>query len=473
MGKMNKQQQFNNNKSALRKLESIIEVAILTYLYYLAWSLFYRTQMAPYLGMGKWVLLGIYVVITLALLAVIDGLKFGHQKLSTVIISQVIALFISNLITYFQLCLMANHMLYIAPMLVLYIAEIIIDVVCSYLFTRIYHTFNVPQQMLMIYGNEDALTLKFKMDERQEKYRVTDVMSCFEDADKIRAEIYKHDSVIINDVPSGKRNSILKFCYEHGIRTYMAPKISDIIVRGAEEINLFDTPLLLSRGRGLSPTHRFVKRLLDIVLCSIAMIPFSIIWAIVAIAIKAEDGGPLFYRQTRITRFGREFEIIKFRSMIVDAEKGGYDMSMRATGEDPRITKVGKVIRKYRIDELPQILNILKGDMSIVGPRPERVENYEEYLKDIPEFALRNKVRAGLTGYAQVYGRYNTTAYDKLKMDLTYIENYSLILDVKLVFMTLQVMFKSEATEGFEKQEEMEERKRELISKKKANKASQ
>ena len=169
----------------------------------------------------------------------------------------------------------------------------------------------------------------------------------------------------------------------------------------------------------------------------------------VAIAIKLEDRGPVFYRQERVTKDGRLFSILKFRSMIVDAEKDGQ--SIPAAEDDPRITKVGKVIRAMRVDELPQILNILRGDMSIVGPRPERTEHVEKYSKEIPEFEYRLKVKGGLTGYAQIYGKYNTNAYDKLRMDLMYIENYSILLDIKLILMTVQTMFKKESTEGFDR----------------------
>ena len=177
---------------------------------------------------------------------------------------------------------------------------------------------------------------------------------------------------------------------------------------------------------------------------------------VTALAIKLEDGGPVFYKQRRVTRGGEQFDILKFRSMIVDAEKGGYTLSMRAGERDPRITKVGHFIRATRIDELPQLLNILKGEMSIVGPRPERVENVEAYSREMPEWHYREKVKAGLTGYAQVYGKYNTSAYDKLRLDLMYIENYSLMLDIKLIFMTVRILFSKEATEGFETEAEME-----------------
>ena len=267
--------------------------------------------------------------------------------------------------------------------------------------------------------------------------------------------------MILSDVPAPERNDILKFCYRYRIRTYVSPKLTDIMIRGAKNISLFDTPLLLVKGNGLTPAQRVGKRMMDLILCAIAMIPAAPIMAVIALAIKLEDGGPVFYRQKRLTRNGVEFDILKFRSMIVDAEK--YDGAVLATEKDPRITRVGRCIRPLRLDELPQLLNILKGDMSIVGPRPERKVIADEYYKDIPEFAYRLKVRGGLTGYAQIYGKYNTSPYDKLRLDLMYIENYSLLLDVKLILRTLRILFSRESTEGIDVAEENQRKAEALL----------
>ena len=314
----------------------------------------------------------------------------------------------------------------------------------------------------MIYGSENAVYLKFKMDTRRDKYHITKLISVDEGVEAICRQLDAYDAVIINDVGAEVRNDILKYCYEHRIRAYVSPKVTDIVIRGATEICLFDTPLLLVRGRGLTVTQKVIKRALDILLSVIAMIVASPIMLLVALAIKCEDGGPVFYRQDRVTLNGKVFSILKFRSMIVNAEKDGK--SQPATGRDPRITKVGNIIRATRIDELPQILNILKGDMSIVGPRPERVEHVEKYTRELPEFTYRLKVKGGLTGYAQIYGKYNTSAYDKLRLDLMYIENYSILLDIKLILLTIRIILKKESTEGFEKQEELERKKNEMLN---------
>ena len=257
--------------------------------------------------------------------------------------------------------------------------------------------------------------------------------------------IRKYNAVVLCDLPAQARNQIMKFCYQESIRTYVTPKISDIIFRGADDIHLFDTPLLLSRNQGLSIDQRIIKRTCDIVLSLIGIVIASPFMLIIALAVKLYDGGPVLYKQERLTRDGRPFMIYKFRSMSMDSEKSGARLAAKG---DKRVTPVGRVIRNIHFDELPQLFNILKGDMSMVGPRPERQVIADQYAEEIPEFVLRTKVKAGLTGYAQVYGKYNTTPYDKLKFDITYIENYSLWLDVKIMLLTFKILFQKENTEG-------------------------
>lgn len=355
-------------KGVIRKIESLIELFVLCLVYYIIWKLNYRGNTNPlFSGNGKYVLVLVYGFLMLILFYMCDGFKYGHRKLSEVVVSQWISIVLVNFVTYFQLCLIGNQMLNVLPILALTGIDACLTIAMPYIFSAIYHHMYVPKDMLMIYGNEKAADLKFKMDERPDKYVITKVFSYEIGYDVIRNEIKKHDAVIINDVPAEVRNDILKYCYKHEVRTYVVPKISDIIQRGGEEINLFDTPLYLIRGRGLNPAQMFIKRAFDILLCLIALIPGLPIMAVVAIAIKCEDQGPVFYRQARVTKGGRVFNILKFRSMVVDAEKDGKPHP--ATENDPRITKVGKIIRATRIDELPQILNILKSDMSWVGAK--------------------------------------------------------------------------------------------------------
>ena len=459
-------------KSLIRGAEGIAEILLLTILYYTIWRNGYDPEYFPsYFGYGKYVLSGVYALIVCVLFFTFDGFKFGYLRLTDVLISQWIALFITNFITYWQLCLIANVTITPVPMLVLMVVDAIVSLVCALCYTRVYHHMYVPKKMLMVFGRDDAITLKFKMDMRSDKYHIEKLVHESAGAESICKIIEEYDAVILSDVTAEVRNDILKYCYQNEIRTYIAPKISDIVIRGGESISLFDTPLLLVKGKGLSPVQKFFKRMMDIVICLVALVVALPIMLVVAAAIKLEDGGPVFFTQKRATLGGREFDILKFRSMIVDAEKEGK--SIPATGHDPRITKVGRVIRATRIDELPQILNILKGDMSVVGPRPERLEHVQKYSEDLPEFAYRLKVKGGLTGYAQIYGKYNTSAYDKLRLDLMYIANYSLLLDIKLILLTIRVMLQKESTEGFEKLEEFEKMKQEALRQVSENKNSE
>ena len=440
---------FKGSKNMIRGIEGLLEVAVLSLLYYFVWRYGYESADFPlYLGYGKFVLMGVYALLIANLFKSFDSFQFGYLGVTDIVISQGIALMITNVITYFQLCLIANEIISAWPMLVLLAVQCVVAVVLPYFYSVIYHRLYSVHRMIMVYDKETAVTLKLKMESRPDKYRIHKMISIDEGLEAVCREVSQYDTVILNDLPARIRNDILKYCYDNGIRTYVTPKLSDIIVRGAEEICLFDTPLLLVRGTGLTLIQRMLKRIMDIVLCLLAMVIALPVMLIVALAIKLDDGGPVFYKQKRATQDGKTFEILKFRSMIEDAEKLG--ISQPATDNDPRITRVGKIIRATRLDELPQILNILKGDMSVVGPRPERLEHVEKYSQEIPEFKYRLKVKGGLTGYAQIYGKYNTTAYDKLRLDLMYIENYSILLDIKLILMTVRIIFKKESTEGFD-----------------------
>ena len=454
---MNKRELFDDIKHTLRVAEAILEVLVLTVAYYLVWRLCYPDGLFPaFLGNGKYVLASVYALLIAGFFYMSDCFKFGHLKLTDVVLSQWISLCLVDFITYFQLCLIANVMISAWPMLVLLVISLCLSFVCAWVFTAIYHRHFVPRNMLLIYGTQDALNIKFKMEARKDKYAVTRVISIERPLEEIIARIQEHDAVLINDIPAQQRNDIMKYCYANGIRTYAVPKISDIIMNGSKEINLFDTPLRLIKGGKLTLTQRFMKRALDIAFSLLAILLFSPLMLVIAAAIKLEDGGPVLYKQKRVTRDGKVFDILKFRSMIVNAEKEGQVIP--AVGNDPRITKVGSVIRKIRMDEIMQLFNILKGDMSVVGPRPERVEHVEKYSAEVPEWHFREKVKGGLTGYAQIFGKYNTSPYDKLRLDLMYIENYSFRFDLKLIIMTIRVLFSRESTEGFETQKAMDEK---------------
>ena len=450
---------YEDTKGFVRAAETLVEVLILTVMYYITWQKGY--DFAYFVYMGKYVLMGVYAVLLYVFFQNLDCIMFGQLQRLDLIIGQTIALCLTNGLTWLQLCLIANAVISPVPMLVLLGLQILVAVILVYAYTGLYYKLYAPHDMLLIYGNKRGVGLKIKMDARRDKYNVSKLICVDAGFEAICQEIRKHEAVILTDVPAQVRNDILKYCYQHRVRTYVAPKLTDIMIRGARQNNLFDTPLMLVKGTGLTPMQRVVKRTMDIVLSAAALLILAIPMAAVAIAIKLEDGGPVFYKQKRMTRNGREFEILKFRSMIVDAEK--YAGAVLATEDDPRITKTGKFIRATRLDEIPQIINILKGDMSIVGPRPERKVLADEYCKEIPEFAYRLKVRGGLTGYAQIYGKYNTSAYDKLRLDLMYIENYSLMLDIKLIILTFRIIFSKDSTEGIDVAQENQKLADELL----------
>lgn len=452
----------NDTKSTVRFIESAIEVIVLSVVYYFLWRYAYDGEEFPdYFGKGKYVLMGVYALLSWLFIKNSDGFQFGNLKGSDLSIAQWIGLLIVNVITYFQLCLIGNKMINPLPMIILMVIDVVLSVIFVFIYNTIYRKLYAPHKMLMIFGSDNAVGMKIKMDNQKQKYRVTKLISADEGYEKICAEIPNYESVIINDVNAKLRNDLMKFCYTNSVRTYIVPKISDIIMRGAGSVNAFDTPMLLIKGTGLNAGQRFIKRAMDIAISLVGLIVSSPIMLIVAAAIKLEDRGPVFYKQKRVTLNGEVFDILKFRSMIVNAEKDGK--SIPATDHDPRITKVGRIIRAIRIDELPQIINILKGDMSVVGPRPERVEHVEEYSKDIKEFPYRLKVKGGLTGYAQIYGKYNTSPYDKLRLDLMYIENYSIFLDIKLIILTVRILLSKESTEGFDVARENEKKLNDML----------
>ena len=450
---------FEDMKGFVRVAETLLEILILTLAYYIVWMKGY--DLAYFAYKGKYVLMGVYAVLLYALFLNSECTMFGQLHRGDLIMGQIISICLVNGITYLQLCLIANGILPLAPILALTGADIVIAIVLILLYTSLYHRLYAPHDMLLIYGHRRGVELKIKMDARKDKYNISGLISSDEGYDKIIQEIPKYDAVVINDVPAQLRNDLLKYCYRYRVRTYVSPKLTDIMLRGARNITLFDTPLLLVKGTGLTPAERVIKRAMDILISAIVLLILSPLMLLIAAAIKLEDGGPIFFRQKRLTRHGREFDILKFRSMVVDAEK--YAGAVLATDNDPRITRVGRIIRPFRLDELPQLINILKGDMSIVGPRPERKVIADEYCKDIPEFAYRLKVRGGLTGYAQIYGKYNTSAYDKLRLDLMYIENYSLLLDIKLMILTIRILFSKESTEGVDKAKENKKLADELL----------
>ena len=435
---------MNKNKDLYKRfitfVSGILLLAMLTGIFAFIWYRHYSKEIVlPYYRRGNWVLIGIYAIIVWLFFRIYGGFKLGYLKKTDMLYSQMISMLCVNTVSYFVISLIGRHFMPVSPVAVMSCIDLGIIALWTLLAGKLYFMIYPPRKLVIVYGSHQAASLVLKMSQRVDKYMICESIDISEPPEKIRSLIMKYEGAIVCDLPAEQRNDYLKFCFEHSKRAYIAPKISDIIIRGADDIRLFDTPLMLCRNYGLDFEQQLVKRIFDIVFSVVALIPAAPFMLISALAVKLYDGGPVMYKQKRLTLNGREFYVYKFRSMIVDAEKDGK--ARLASEEDDRITPVGRILRKFRVDEFPQLFNILKGDMSVVGPRPERPELAEEYKKEMPEFGFRLKVKAGLTGYAQVTGAYDTTPYDKLKMDLMYIENYSTRLDIQIILMTLKTMF--------------------------------
>lgn len=439
-------------KRTLRVLAIAVMIVLECMIFSVFWNRYYasRLWMEPFWNKGNFVIVVVYGVFLMVFMYIYGGMKIGYMKGNSIVYAQMITTFCTNVLMYLQISLLWRHLPYVIPMVGMTFLEFIVVGVISYGMEKMFVRLFPARKILMIYGEYPVDALEAKINQRSDKYQIIRKVSVEEGEEALYQEIdaYGQEGVILGDVHSELRNRLLKYCYAHSIRVYLTPKLSDIMVREAETLHIFDTPLLLMRNRGLSFDQRFCKRLLDLIFAGIMLLVTSPVMIVTACFIKAYDHGPVFFKQKRLTLNGKEFYVYKFRSMIVDAEKDG--VARLAAQHDSRITPVGKVIRATRIDELPQLLNILKGDMSVVGPRPERPEIAKEYETSIPEFTYRLKVKAGLTGYAQIYGKYNTTAHDKLKMDLMYIESYSVLEDLKLILATFKIIFMKESTEGLE-----------------------
>lgn len=396
----------------------------------------------------------IYGVILLLFSTMYGGMRLGYLKNVELIFSQVFATVIANLFIYGELSVMAAQLFVPDVFLLMTMQQMIVVVVYINVANRIYRRIFPPRKLLLIHGDRSVDEACSKFASRKDKYSITRMIHVKEGFDAVTSEILESyengqcNAVVIGDISVEERTPLIKFCYGQSIRVYLLPKITDVILMGAEELHVFDSPMLVTREYSLSVEQRFVKRAIDIICALALLVATSPFMLITAVAIKLYDGGPILYKQVRCTLDRREFHILKFRSMKTDAEKDG--VARLASKNDNRITPIGKVIRKCRIDELPQLVNILKGDMSFIGPRPERPEIIKDYIEVMPEFVYRMKVKAGLAGFAQVYGKYNTSPYDKLKLDLTYIENYSVWLDIKLMLLTLKILFWPDSTEGIE-----------------------
>lgn len=438
----------NKLKIEIMRVIKGINLILMTFPFAIAWFGYYADRTySPYYAKGNYLIVVLFFILYAVYAKLYDALQVSVTRIRNMVYSQGLAAFIADGIMYVVTWLLTKFLPNIIPMVLVFIVQVIIAVIWSWAANRWYF-YNFPaKKTAVIFDKRTGVESLIKQYYLDRKFDVTCVISAEECIDHNMQELESVENVFLCGIHSRERNIILKYCVLNGISSYVFPRIGDILMSSAKPVHMLHLPIL--RVIRYSPPFEYVltKRAMDIVICGIALLVLSPIMIITAVAIKATDGGPVFYKQCRLTKDGKTFNVLKFRSMRVDAEKDG--VARLSTGEnDSRITPVGRFIRKVRIDELPQLINIIRGDMTIVGPRPERPEIAEKYEKELPEFALRLQAKGGLTGLAQVYGKYNTTPYDKLQMDLMYIANPSILEDIKIMFATVKILFTPESTEG-------------------------
>lgn len=441
-------------------LFKLLITAVFTGVLYYCWLKYFNPFLpTPFYRLGNYLMGTLFLFAYIIFVKVYGGFMVGTSTVPDLILSQIISITFLMGLSYVVFSLLSYRLVSVVPFIILFIAFSAFAIIWVICIDAIYFKLHAPKKTIVVFNNVDAyLSLKGirSMDKRFRVVRT--VNSDKTGLDELFSYLKKLDAVFLCGVPADYRNEVVKYCIANSKVAYIKPKISDTIIRGGRTIQLMDVPVYRCKRSNTSLIYQVMKRAFDFVLALIGLVIISPVMLVTAIAIKLDDGGPVFYKQTRLTLNGKEFEVIKFRSMRCDAEKDG--VARLASENDDRITRVGKFIRKCRIDEIPQIFNILSGSMSIVGPRPERPEIAKEYEDVMPEFALRLQVKAGLTGYAQVYGKYNTTPYDKVQMDLIYIANQSFIEDLRLMLMTLKIVFTPSSTEGVDSDQTTAQRKK-------------
>ena len=426
-------------------------VAVDTAFFAAAWYLFYSEQLfvETFYGKGHLFVIALFVVLYVSLAKLYGGFDLTTSSASELSYGHAVAAVITAFFTYIVLWLLQRTLPNVLPLLAVMAGMILASALWSGPAVRLTNRLLPPKRTVLIYAYSEAME-NGQMIINNMPWRFALVGQLAVDGDPARtlAELkaMNAEAVMICGVSSSVRNDIVKFCIAEKMEAYVRPNIGDYLINGAKTMQMCSLPVMLCQRCNPSVWYLVVKRGMDIVLSLAALVILSPLMLVTAAAIKLYDGGPVFYKQIRLTKDRKEFYVYKFRSMRVDAEKDG--VARLASQGDDRITPVGKVIRSLRIDELPQLLCILMGTMTIVGPRPERPEIAEQYEKEMPEFALRLQAKAGLTGYAQVYGKYNTSPYNKLQMDLQYIGSMGLVTDLKIIFATIKVLFVPESTEG-------------------------
>ncbi len=414
----------------------------------ICWFCFYALEADMQTNkMGSMLIILLFLVLYVTYGRIYDAFLVSLYRISEMIYSQMLSVLISDGIMYVIIGILMKRVPAVWPIILVYVAQIVLSVIWCLFAHKYYYATHRAKRTVIVYDRQrgiDDLINEYGLSKKFDVQISVSIEQCIRGNLSVLEEA---ETVFICGVHSHDRNIILKKCIAKGIDVYVLPRIGDVLMSGAKQMHMFHLPMLRVGRYHPTPEYLIIKRVFDIVSSGILLLLVSPVMLVTAIVIKATDGGPVLYKQRRLTKDGKTFEVLKFRSMRVDAEKDG--IARLSTGDkDERITPVGHFIRKMRIDELPQLLNILKGEMSVVGPRPERPEIAEQYMEELPEFALRLQAKAGLTGYAQVYGKYNTTPYDKLQMDLMYISRPSFVEDMKIIFATIKILFTPESTEG-------------------------
>lgn len=438
----------NLRRSTVLRLVKVLNAVLVTIPFGVCWYMAYAQNLAePFFRKGNWLIIALFFVLYITYGRIYEAFRVSLSRISELIGSQLLALLISDGIIYAITWLLMKTFPPVLPLLGTFVVQLLLASLWCVTAHKWYFRTHKAKKTAVIYDMLEGLEQLISEYGLEAKFNVTSIAGITAALDNQLKILDGVDVVFLCGIHSRERNIILKQCVARGIQVYLIPRIGDVLMSSAERMHMFHLPMLRVKRYDPNPEYLFVKRAFDIVVSGLALLVFSPVMLVVGIAIKATDGGPAFYKQCRLTKDGKKFDVLKFRSMRVDAEKDG--VARLSTGEkDDRITPIGRFIRKCRLDELPQLINIFKGEMTIVGPRPERPEIAAQYEKDLPEFALRLQAKAGLTGYAQVYGKYNTTPYDKLQMDLMYIANPSFTEDLKIMFATVKILFVPDSTEG-------------------------
>lgn len=445
-------------KKHLHKFETTMWLFIKFVFYMLLMSAFLQIMGRESIGLTRMsrtlgITVSTFIVVGSLFLTVYGGYNVGRRKSKPIIYSLALAVACTDIITYIQLMIMRTNrptvygfrFLSLGLLALVFVVQVLIITVFAYFGNWLFFVIHEPEKCCVITSSQKSLDeIVFAMQRFKKQYRVSKVMDYH--SDQLRDEIKKAETVFVYDVPVDARTDIMRWCYRYKVNVYFNPEIEDIMELNAKQYTLDDVYLFNRNVKALTMEQRVAKRLMDISFSFVFGILSSPVWLCAMAAIKLEDGGPVLFKQKRATIHGKTFEVYKLRTMKPN------DDNHSVTKNDDRITKVGQFLRRTRIDELPQLWNVLKGDMTLVGPRPEMLKNVEEYTEELPEYKYRLRMKAGLTGYAQITGKYNTTPKDKLVMDMMYIEQFSILKDIQLIFQTVIVLLKKDSTEAFDEQ---------------------